>query len=109
MQIDINSHPNLAAALRLIEEDNGGHLIGTVYPGTRIDLSNFHIPTAWEHLVAPAEVGLTRLRTETPADWDIFIIGEYSEMKSITLRQGDLYEAEQLLQAFFDAWQCDVP
>lgn len=102
------SHPALAAAMRLIETDNGGHLIGTVYPGKRINLDEFEIPQRWEHFIAPAEVGLARLRAENPADWENVIIGEYSEMKAIILRQGDLYEAEEILQGYFDAWQCET-
>lgn len=108
MMIDDKSHPALTAAMRLIECDNGGHLIGTVYPGPRINLDQFEIPERWEHFIAPAEAGLARLREQNPADWENVIIGEYSEMKAIILRQGDLYEAEEILQGFFDAWQCET-
>jgi hypothetical protein len=100
-----DNFPSVCASFRLIEEDNGGHLIGTVYPGERINLEAFEVPDLWEHLVSVADAALLRLKNESPEDWEIFIIGEESHSADIGRRQGDLAEASTLLNAFFDGWE----
>lgn len=102
MRVQSQNYPHLHAALKMIECDSGGHLIGTVYPGTPIDLERFKVPDAWIHLVAGANRGLGRLST---ADFETFVVGEQSEAEAIEARQGDLAEASILLNSFFDGWQ----
>lgn len=101
------SSPALLAAFQLIEVDNGAHLIGTVYPGEKIELDQFEVPDAWQHLIAPAETGLSRLQAAGPDDWQTFLIGCETEQDAIRRRQGDLDEAHQLINAWFDAWPED--
>jgi hypothetical protein len=102
--VDSSTFPALHAAFKEIECDNGGHLVGTVYPGTPIDLERFTVPEAWAHLVAPAEAALTRLRALSEDDWSTFITGEFSDGERIRERQGDLEEARQLLNDWFEGW-----
>lgn len=105
--ITIRTSPALHAAFQLIEVDNGAHLIGTVYPGDKIDLDQFEVPEPWAHLVAPAEAGLARLQAAGPDDWQTFLIGEQSDQDAIRARQGDLDEAHKLLNDWFEAWPED--
>lgn len=105
MIVNHANYPFLHAALKAIECDNGGHLIGTVYPGKRIDLDNFNVPDAWQHLVAGADVALGRLEEESADDYETFVVGEQSEAEAIEQRQGDLAEARILLNDYFNGWQ----
>lgn len=98
--ITMENYPKICAAFRLIEEDNGGHLIGTVYPGEPINLYRFEVPSSHEHLVETAEIALSRL-SEGHSFVD-FCIGEESEVRKIMLRQGDLEDAQVLLNSYFD-------
>lgn len=102
MIIDRDNYPTLRAAMAEIEMDNGGHLLGTVYPGEKIDLDRFRVPEAWQHLVPGAERGLARL------DWNdlvMFACGEQTEQEFIKDRQGDLAEAHLLLNDWFNGFQ----
>lgn len=54
MLITTETHPRVCYFLKLIEMDNGGHLIGTVYPGEPKDLDRFTLPDAFDELVAQA-------------------------------------------------------
>lgn len=105
--VNSSTFPNLHAAFKEIECDNGAHLIGTVYPGEPIDLDAFVVPEPWAHLLELAEAGLARLRAGGDADWVDFVIGELSESERIRERQGDLEEARKLLNDFFDGWCLD--
>lgn len=103
--VDRTSFPTVHAAFVAIEHDNGGHLIGTVYPGKPINLDSFEVPAAWAALLPAAEAGLARLRSLSAADWETFVIGELSEMEAIRDRQGDLAVAQTILNDHFDGWQ----
>jgi hypothetical protein len=105
MIVERTNYPELLAAFAAIERDNGGHLIGTVYPGKKIDLDHFSIPDAWSHMVPGAERGLARLRSCGEGDWETFVVGEMSEQEAILDRQGDLVEAHILLNDWFNGWQ----
>lgn len=108
MIITATSHPALTAAFVAIERDNGAHLIGTVYPGTPINLESFTIPEAWVRLMAPAELGLQRLRADSADDFDEFLCGEATAAEALAGRRGDLAEARELLNAWFNAWPAQV-
>ena len=102
-----DTHPAICAAFRLIEEDNGGDLIGTVYPGEPINLDGFEIPDAFAHLVVPAEAGLARLRAmgdDFDSDWHSVVCGEVTDADFLRARQGDLDEAQRLMVSYFDGW-----
>lgn len=101
-----DTFPALHAAFLEIEFDNGGHLIGTVYPdaGPPRDLETFIVPDPWSYLVAPASVALARLKLTSEDDWSEFVCGEQTAAEAIQKRQGDLEEARELLNAFFDGW-----
>jgi hypothetical protein len=101
-QVSPQTYPNLHAAFRAIEENNGGHLIGTVYPGERINLDSFTVPAAWDKLLPVAEAGLARLcDTE---DFSTFVCGEASDVEAIRVRQGDLDVAQRVLNDYFSGW-----
>lgn len=102
MIVNRDNYPRLRAALASIECNSGGHLIGVVYPGKKIDLENFKIPDEWSHLVEGADRGLSRLDAH---DFETFVIGEQSEQEAIERRQGDLSEAHILLNDYFNGFQ----
>lgn len=104
MRVTELSHPEVVRARREIEIDNGGHLIGTVYPGEKIDLEAFEVPLAWESLLKPAELGLFALRMASPEDWKIFLIGDEVAATAIEHRRGDLGEARKLLDDWFNGF-----
>jgi len=99
--VTTQSYPRLHAAFRAIEYDNGGQLIGTHYPGEKIDLDTFQVPSAWGPLLAQAEAGLARLDEK---DFETFVVGEHSDQENIRERQGDLTEAHTVLNDYFDGW-----
>ncbi len=107
MQVDDTNYPNLRTAFWSIECNSGGHLIGTVYPGQKMDLDRFKVPEAWAHLVPGAERGLARLKDFCPTDLETFTIGEQSEADEIETRQGDLAEARILLNDYFEGWPAE--
>lgn len=104
MIVTRDKYPTLAEALLLIECDSGGHLIGRVYPGEAIDLEHFKVPSAWEHLVAGAELGLSHLDS---VEFETFVIGDQDIADKIEKRQDNLSEARILLNAYFDGWPED--
>lgn len=101
------SHPCLHEIMVMIEEDNGGHLIGTVYPGTPIDLERFEIPDGWVSEVAPAEAALAKLKASHPEEFETFAIGEHTEIERLIEQHADLRVASQLLEDWFDDWQTE--
>jgi len=103
--VERSKYPELCAAFAAIERDNGGHLVGTIYPGVPIDLNHFSVPPAWAHLISGAERALARLRLRSEDDFETFVIGEQSEAEAIERRQGDLAEASILLNDWFNGWQ----
>ena len=105
MIVSRHNYPHLHAAFVQIEQDHGGHLIGTVYPGKKINLEEFKIPEAWAHLVSGAEAGLKRLQETSYGDHETFVNGEQSEAEEIEKRQGDLAEARIILNDWFNGWQ----
>jgi hypothetical protein len=109
IEVTGKSFPNLHAAFVAIEQDNGGHLIGTVYPGEPIDFETFRVPDAWEPLLAPAEAGLARLRACSVEDLSTFVIGEETEAEAIQQRQADLNAARLVMNDYFDGWQEERP
>src|SRR5437868_1984054 len=104
IRVTKSSFPNVCAAFRTIEEDNGGHLIGTVYPGKRLNLEAFEVPDGWSGLLPPAEAGLALLRGKSREDFETFVCGEMGEADLIRDRQGNLAEAQKVLADFFDGW-----
>lgn len=105
MIVQRSNYPDLREAFHAIECDSGCHLIGTIYPGQKIDLEQFEVPEAWSHLVAGADRALSRLRLDSEEDFETFVIGEQSEAEEIERRQGDLAEARILLNDYFNGWQ----
>lgn len=96
------SHPRLAKAFRLIEEDNGGHLIGTVYPGPPpLNLENFFIPDYWERHVAACEEGLAMLSDD---ELETFCQGDQDEAEKLCERSPDILKAHRMCNAYFDGW-----
>lgn len=102
-----DNFPTIRRAFDEVECDNGGHLIGTVYPGEPINLEAFEVPEKFAHLLAPAEAGLIRLWKKSQEDWLEFVCGEQGAAEAIEAKRGDLKEARQLLNAFFDGWSVE--
>lgn len=110
--VTAESHPELHRAFVAIAVDKGDHLIGTVYPGEPTDLNRFEVPEAWAALIPAAETGLGRLHglNEVPSqDWETFVSGDEDEAAAIRVRQGDLSEAHELLNGYFNHWEHDPP
>lgn len=105
MIVQRSNYPDLREAFHVIECDSGGHLIGTRYPGQKIDMEHFEVPEAWSHLVAAADRVLSRLRLFSEDDFETFVCGEQTDMDVIEKRQGDLAEARILLDDYFNGWQ----
>jgi len=105
MIVTTENYPNLLNAFKEIEMDNGGHLIGTVYPGEKIDLEHFKVPEAWAHLIEGAERGLARLAADSHDDLETFLCGDQTEADEIRERRGDLSEAHILIESWFNGWQ----
>lgn len=78
-----------------VEEDNGGHLIGTVYPGEPVDLDGFEVPDSHVKLPPAAEAGLARLRADRAEDFETVICGDQDEGLDIIERRGDLAGARR--------------
>lgn len=93
--------PLVFDAFLAIECDSGSHLIGTVYPGKKTDLTSFEVPDEFTSFLVDAERSLERLSTD---DFEAFVIGDMSTMTEIAERQGDLGPAKRLLDAFFNEW-----
>jgi hypothetical protein len=106
MMIVVSDHnfPNIRAAFEAIERDGGAHLIGMIYPGAPVDFTAFDVPGEWMPLLAPAEIGIARLRAASGQDFETFVAGGCSEQDAIRDRQGDLSEAQRLLNDFFNGW-----
>lgn len=103
--INSENYPMLCRALRTIEEDHGGHLIGTVYPGQKIDLDSFTIPEAWEHLIPGAERALVHLMSGSAKLFDDFVAGEQSDQETILANYPALSEAHILIGDWFNGFQ----
>jgi hypothetical protein len=97
--------PTLHASFLQIITDSGGHLIGTVYPGEKIDIETIKVPAAWGPLIQRADETLTSLRMQDQEEWLTFVIGEQSEQEAIFKKHGNLQEAKTLLTDFFNGWQ----
>lgn len=105
LQVTASTHPHLVEAMALIEEDNGGHLIGIVYPGEPIDLERFAIPAPWQALAQPAEDALAALHDAAPDDYEAFVVGDQGEVERIVAAHPGLEIARRLLNDWFDGWQ----
>ncbi len=106
IKITSSSFPAIHLAMVSVEVDNGGHLIGTVYPGEPIDLDTFVVPDAWEHLVAPAEAGLARLLADVgPDEFVDWVNGEQGESDALAAERGDLVVGSDLINAWFNDWE----
>lgn len=103
--VTAKNFPQVWAAFRLIQIDSGAHLIGTVYPGDPINLELFEVPDECTHLLTQAEAALDRLLRSSQEEWEEFVMGDYDTAAHIKYRQGDLEEAQQLLNKFFDCWE----
>lgn len=99
-----DSFPHLHEAFVVIECDQGGHLIGTVYPGEPIDLERFEVPVAWAHVLPRAEEGLKNLKELEPEWFKAFCNGAEHQMEAILRQQGDLDTAYRVLNDFFNDW-----
>jgi hypothetical protein len=97
------NYPHVCRAFRMIEEDNGGHLIGTVYPGEAVDLERFTVPAAWVKLLDSANLSLGAL---SDADIDTFTCGADHEVEAL-IAAGDqgLRNAHDLLCVWFNGWE----
>jgi len=104
MQINKRNYPAIAKAFRLIEEDNGGHLIGTVYPGEKLDLESFDVPDEHAPKLDAIERALQRILPDAER-FNTFVVGEESEHEAVMTTQGDLTDAHELLCAYFMGWE----
>lgn len=106
IKVTSETYPELHRAFLEIEMDNGGHLIGTVYPGTKIDLKCFRVPRKLWGIALEAECALTGLRRDYgEGDWHEFVCGEESAATEIEKRRGDLPQARFILNGFFNGWK----
>jgi hypothetical protein len=102
MRINKENFPLTTKAFRLIEIDNGGHLIGTVYPGEKHDLYEFEVPKEYANLIGSVEAGLARLTEE---ELENFTQGEHTEVEEISRRSYNLSIAHHVLNRFFNGWE----
>lgn len=98
--------PSVYAAFVMLECDSGGHLIGTVYPGEKKDLTEFEVPEEYAMLLPNAERALKGLIS---TDFETFVIGDYDSRRELlsSHAQGNLADADELLNAFFFDWEPD--
>lgn len=104
MNVTKKTFPALHKAFVLIEHDNGGHLIGTVYPGERKNLRSFPVPAPWQMRAKKAEVGLRSI-VDDPELFDNFVIGEESEQEMLLAMHPELKYAQEVLNAYFNGWE----
>lgn len=118
MKITEMEYPMITAARAAIERDGGGHLIGTVYPGQPVNMSEFDVPDERYSAedVMQIEMALTYLRM-LPPDMnaiETFCIGEQTEQDAIIAEhqdlcknspaRGDLRLAHKFLDDYFNGW-----
>ena len=119
--VTADAFPFLIKARTMIEEDSGGHLIGTVYPGEKLDFDRFEIPLdRWPlEKIQSAEAAL-RWVAETGGDKGIesglytFCNPEQSEVEKFMYENeatcaaaapgASLETAHKLLDDYFNAW-----
>jgi hypothetical protein len=120
MHITRQSHPSIILARQLVEEDNGGHLIGTVYPGDKINFEALDVPDRWtrEQLqsveLALQWVALVHGDKGIESGLYNFCNGEQGEIETFieanadtcasTLPPADLRLASKFLNDYFNAW-----
>lgn len=121
-KITRQSHPSILFARQLIEEDNGGHLIGTVYPGDKINFEELKIPgdrwsreclqaielaLQWVALVhgdKGIESGLYTFCNGETTETEEFIERHHALCRA-TLPPADLRMAHEFLNDYFNAWE----
>ena len=110
------SHPMLLLARRLIEDDSGGLLIGTVYPGERINLLSVLVPEdRWSlQNLLKAEIALRWYAVTRGFNALLeFCTGEQTEQEDAVREHvdvipgGDLGLAHKFLDDYFNAWSDD--
>jgi hypothetical protein len=109
--------PFIVLARREVEMDSGGHLIGTVYPGERIDMNEFIVPE-------PRWSSEQLCKVETALLWvyavlgheafNTFCCGEQTEMDQMIADNreavskmrvpADLEMAHKFLDDYFNQW-----
>jgi hypothetical protein len=104
MIVTENTHPALHGALVRLETDNGGHLLGTVYPGDPVNLNAIVIPFPWELMVSQAEAALAGLKLRSVQDYETVACGERSDMEALVKRYPELCAAARILEACFDGF-----
>lgn len=97
--------PEIQRAFEEIDNDGGlGELI-LLDPLHELPDNHYIVPPSLQHLCAPAEAALARLRVRSRKDWETFLVGEQSDSEAIAKRQGDLVEAHALMEHFFNGWE----
>lgn len=97
------SHPNIAAAFVAVECDNGAHLIGTAYPGERVNLETWEIPAPYDAQVDEVDAQIARIRAAGADIFETWTSGEHYEAIAVTI-QFEAYRAQRFLNAWFDVW-----
>jgi hypothetical protein len=100
---DLADFPEIDRALDAIDEDTGARLIWERFPDVRPPHPH-RIPERWRALAPPAETALRRLRETSVEDWETFLTGECAAQDAVRSRQGDLEEADRLMEGYFDGW-----
>lgn len=100
--VTAQSYPALHAALKMIEVDNGGHLIGTLYPGEKIDLENFQVADMHRDQLDKAELVLAVLKSASAEHFEAFVVGEYACQVLVAEKYLGLSTVHDLLNDFFD-------
>lgn len=116
--ITSETHPYVIHAMRLVEEDNGGHLIGTVYPGDPIDMTRMDVPDGFMEKAHEAEGALKRFveeqgrgigdLTEMGQPFYTFVIGgENGEEDTLAIISVNPYlqVASDFINLWFNAWE----
>ncbi len=96
------THPRICFFFCLIEKDNGGHLIGTVYPGTPINMESFEIPETWGDHLEAAERGLATLSDLGVGE---LAMGEEQTALALAAKSEDIAKAYALGNAYFEGWE----
>jgi hypothetical protein len=112
MLINWMTHPLLAYARHLVEKDNGGHLIGTVYPGEKIDFLQFTVPPGrWKaEDLWSAELALRWfLLTQGEEEFYDFCNGDQTEIDEVIKElsppdNASLALAHKFLDDYFNGW-----
>lgn len=110
-------HPFILTARQMLEEDSGGHLLGTVYPGRKIDFDTLYVPSSrwtpeqlWNVEAAFKWIANEHGMTGIDSGLYNFVAGEQGEIERFVEKHKetcpDLPLACKFIDDYFNGW-CD--